>query len=100
MDDPRLLIISPDDNVATATTALEAGEELSLGAQLLRISSTVPVGHKVALQVIPAGSKVIKYGLSIGSATQPINSGDHVHSHNLKSDYMPATGRGRVRTEG
>jgi len=30
-----------------------------------------------------AGEAVVKYGLPIGKATQPIGVGDHVHSHNL-----------------
>ncbi|MBQ8494325.1 MAG: altronate dehydratase [Clostridia bacterium] len=40
-------------------------------------------GHKIALQNISAGEKVIKYGYPIGTATQDIPVGAHVHSHNL-----------------
>lgn len=43
----------------------------------------VPVGHKVAVRDVAAGSPVIKYGHVIGYATQDIAIGDHVHSHNL-----------------
>ena len=42
-------------------------------------------GHKQALGDISKGEKVIKYGFPIGIATADICSGEHVHSHNLKT---------------
>lgn len=66
-------------------------------------------GHKVALQTISAGEKVIKYGYPIGVATEDIPAGAHVHSHNLhtaldaSSSYeyhpeIPAVNRRESRT--
>ncbi len=43
-------------------------------------------GHKYALCDIDEGEHVIKYGFSIGKATEKIEKGEHVHSHNLKTD--------------
>ncbi|MBQ3141724.1 MAG: altronate dehydratase [Clostridia bacterium] len=43
-------------------------------------------GHKVALCDIAAGETVVKYGFSIGHATQSIQKGEAVHSHNLATD--------------
>ena len=43
-------------------------------------------GHKYALADIAEGENVIKYGFSIGHATQPIKKGEHVHTHNLKTN--------------
>jgi altronate dehydratase small subunit len=91
--DPRLLLLSPDDNVCAATGALAAGEEICFGDDVLRLSDDVPVGHKVAVRAIAVGEKVLKWGASIGSASRPIAAGDHVHSHNLASDYLPSAGR-------
>ena len=96
MDDPRLLLISPHDNVCAATKPLTAGEDVGFAGTTFRISSDVPVGHKVAVRAIELGEKVIKYGASIGSATCAIAAGDHVHSHNLASDYLPSAGRSPV----
>ena len=31
----------------------------------------------------------MKYGAPIGSATAAIAAGEHVHVHNMKSDYTP-----------
>ncbi len=42
-------------------------------------------GHKTALCDIPAGSRVIKYGFSIGVATRGIKKGERVHTDNLKT---------------
>ena len=42
--------------------------------------------HKYALRDIRAGEPIIKYGSPIGHATQDIAKGEHVHSHNLKTN--------------
>jgi len=54
----------------------------------------IPTGHKVAVAHIEPGQKVIKYGAPIGSATRPIEPGQYVHTHNVKSDYLPTYERG------
>ena len=43
-------------------------------------------GHKYALCDIKAGENVIKYGCPIGHATVDIKKGEHVHTHNLKTN--------------
>jgi len=43
-------------------------------------------GHKHALCDIKQGENIIKYGFPIGHATENIKKGDHVHSHNLKTN--------------
>lgn len=43
-------------------------------------------GHKYALTDIKAGENVIKYGNPIGHATVDIKKGEHVHSHNVKTN--------------
>jgi len=43
-------------------------------------------GHKYARTAIPCGSKVIKYGMPIGTAVCDIAPGEHVHTHNCKTD--------------
>ena len=40
-------------------------------------------GHKFALTNIKKGDAVIKYGYPIGTATDDIAKGGHVHTHNL-----------------
>ncbi len=43
-------------------------------------------GHKYALKDIAVGETIIKYGNPIGHATDNIKKGDHVHSHNMKTN--------------
>ncbi len=92
--DRRLLRLSPEDNVAAATTTLQAGEAVSIDGRPVRVEQTIPTGHKVAIRPIAAGEKVTKYGAPIGSATRDIQPGQYVHTHNVKSDYLPTLARG------
>ena len=43
-------------------------------------------GHKYALRDIKAGENIIKYGNPIGHATEDIKAGEHVHTHNVKTN--------------
>lgn len=43
-------------------------------------------GHKYAICDIKIGENIIKYGNPIGHATEDINKGEHVHSHNVKTN--------------
>jgi altronate dehydratase len=72
------LRLHPEDNVLTVIAA----------------DGPVPLGHKIAARAIAAGEKIIKYGVPIGSATRAIAAGEHVHTHNLRSDYLPTFARG------
>ena len=61
-------------------------EVLGGQADELRLLEPISLGHKVALRDIVAGEAVVKYGVRIGHATQPIARGAWVHLHNLASD--------------
>jgi altronate dehydratase small subunit len=94
----KAVIVRPEDNVATALAYLEMGEKLALttGDRLFRVELASPIhsGHKFSLYLIKAGSPVVKYGETIGTATQDIAPGRHVHVHNVVST------RGRGDLEG
>lgn len=83
----NVLRLHPDDNVVTAIRELQQGEPLRANAPLpeIRTRQAIPFGHKVAIRPIAEGQDVIKYGASIGIATQDIAVGEHVHVHNLTS---------------
>ncbi len=46
----------------------------------------IPLGHKMAVSPRKKGEKIIKYGVSIGIASESFEVGDHVHTHNLKTE--------------
>lgn len=75
--------IHPDDDVAVALRALDAGERVDVGGAIIEVRNAIPRGHKLALRAIRGGHEVRKYGWPIGRATADIPAGCHVHSHNL-----------------
>jgi altronate dehydratase small subunit len=87
--DARLLFVDPKDNVCTVTRAIESGTPIQISGHTVLISQTVPFGFKIAACKIALDDKVIKYGVPIGSATRDIATGEIVHVHNMKSDYLP-----------
>lgn len=75
------LTVHPDDNVATL---LDFKSELTTTQDGLNLTAPIPFGHKVARRAIEKGSAVVKYGVVIGTATQHIPAGAHVHVHNCR----------------
>jgi (2R)-sulfolactate sulfo-lyase subunit alpha len=45
----------------------------------------IPIGHKLAISPLPDNGTVIKYGVDIGRTIAPIETGEHVHVHNVKT---------------
>ena len=70
---PDKIQISEKDNVAVAL------QEISL-------KEVIQPGHKIALKDIHKGEAIIKYGSPIGTATEDIPAGAHVHTHNMKTN--------------
>jgi hypothetical protein len=95
--DPRLLLLHPGDNVLVLRDQITAGELITVEGEKVRIQIALGLGHKLARRPIAPGEKVVKYGAPIGSATVAIATGDHVHTHNLKSDYTATHLRGGAR---
>ncbi len=67
--------LSPADNVVTAISALEIGDEGAI--------QPIPRGHKMATQAIAKGDAVRKYAQTIGYAATDIAQGAHIHTHHL-----------------
>lgn len=83
---PPVLRIADRDNVAVALKDCEPGTEVAVGELALTLRTAIPAFHKFALTDIAAGSPVLRFGERIGTASETIPAGSHVHSHNLKSD--------------
>lgn len=89
LTDPRLMLLSPGDTVYVLRDQIAAGEAVMVGGVAVAFAQPLGLGHKIARLPVAAGDKVIKYGAPIGRASRAIASGDHVHLHNLISDYTP-----------
>jgi hypothetical protein len=83
-----LIRLSPRDNVGVATQTIPRGAALALDGLQLVARDPIPFAHKIALVPIEAEAQVLKYGVPIGRARQAIAAGEHVHVHNIKSDYV------------
>ena len=47
--------------------------------------SDIPLGHKLAIRDLPENGTVIKYGVDIGRTVAPIQAGEHLHVHNVRT---------------
>ncbi len=54
--------------------------------KLDNVEINIENGHKYALRDIREGENIIKYGSPIGHATADIRKGEHVHTHNVKTN--------------
>jgi len=79
----QLIRLHSADNVLIALRALPKGTVV----EGLTLSADISLAHKVAATLILAGDPVLKYGMEIGRATADIAAGDHVHVHNMQSQY-------------
>jgi len=86
-----ILLHEPTDDVGVAAMDLMAGEEIEavtlegVPVATIKLIEDVPLGHKVAMRDMPENHHVQEYGRAIGYASQPIQCGEHVHVHNIKS---------------
>jgi altronate dehydratase len=74
-----IIRLHSSDNLVIALTDLGRGATVA-GVTL---PGPVPRGHKLAARAIAKGETVLRYGQSIGQATDDIPAGGHIHSHNL-----------------
>ncbi len=49
----------------------------------IKVLSSLPYGHKIAVTTINSGEEILKYGETIGVATKEIKKGEYVHIHNM-----------------
>jgi altronate dehydratase small subunit len=87
--DSRLIVLSPNDNVAVAISNIEIGNSIKIDDKTVTVGDSIPLGFKLAIRDIKRGEKIVKWGAPIGSATSDIAIGEIVHTHNMKSDYLP-----------
>ena len=92
--EPEALMMSPKDNVATSLLEAAPGVEVQvrLGKEVRPVKALekIPFGFKIAVDRIPRGASVVKYGEPIGIASRDIERGQLVHVHNTEG----ARGRG------
>ena len=78
----KTIKINKKDNVIIALEKINKGEQIE---DIIALEDIEP-GHKIAAIDIEANQNIYKYGEAIGHATTKIKKGEHVHSHNMKTN--------------
>jgi altronate hydrolase len=74
------------DNVVVALKDLRAGQTFTVNDTMIELKEDVPRGHKIAIKNMVVNEHVVKYGYPIGHAVKEISVGEHVHTHNTKTN--------------
>ena len=90
-----VILLHPDDNILVCVKQFHPGDEIIIDGEKIISEIDIVVGHKIARVNLLPGDKVYRYGAPIGSITQAVAKGQHVHMHNMKSDYIPSHTRSR-----
>jgi hypothetical protein len=90
----KYIILNSKDNCATALEDIPQYTNMYISNKTIRINQKIPFGHKFALKKIEKDMYVTKYGENIGIATENINEGDWIHTHNIKSLYLEVSKNG------
>ena len=83
MSAPLFIKVREEDNVAIAVHDLPAGTEILPGVVT---QQDIPQAHKIALKDLAAGEEIIRYGVVLGTAINPIPAGGWINEHML---YLP-----------
>ena len=72
----KAIILTAKDKVAAVAESIKAGDEISIDEDShIKIIQDIPGKHKVALNDIEKGGKVVRYGEAIGTAKEKIPAG-------------------------
>ena len=84
----RALLMDAGDNCVIALERIERGDKVCFEGGSVIALDGLDLGHKVAITDLTSGAQVIKHQAPIGSTTRAVATGEHLHTHNLKSDYI------------
>ena len=89
-EDNKAYVVNDRDNVATLLQNSPKGCVKLMGeSKLTELTALddIPRGHKIAICDIKKGEPIVKYGATVGSASRDIKKGEHVHLHNVASNF-------------
>jgi len=78
--------LNENDNVAIALVNIRRDKSALIQGidEEVKVKKGIPYGHKIAIEFIGVGEKVLKYGECMGIATEDIPKGYHVHVSNVR----------------
>ena len=78
--------INPKDNVVVALHPIAKGAVFEGDGYKVTAAMDIPQGHKMTLKALSEGDQVVKYGFSIGHATESVGAGEWIHTHNMRTN--------------
>ncbi|MCI1823696.1 MAG: UxaA family hydrolase [Megasphaera sp.] len=89
MSEKKAIHMKEKDNVAMVLEPVTAGDVVCVIRENKAVGRIVAKDdiaqyHKIALTVFKSGDIIYKYGEVIGKAVQSIETGEHVHVHNIQ----------------
>ena len=84
---PLLIKINERDNVAIAVNEIKKGTEVMDG---IIAAQDIPQAHKIALKDIEKDGEIIRYGVVLGYAIDPIKTGDWINENMLQLPTSPS----------
>ncbi len=91
MTQRRCMMLHKGDDVAVLLEDGRPEDWIDAGGAKIALKAAIPKFHKVALRAIAAGETVRKAGEAIGVMMRPVQPGDYVHVHNIKSQREGTT---------
>ena len=83
----QIHLINEADNTSSVLEPVAAGETCCIRrsgtVRTFKAVEDIPFAFKIAVEEIPQGEDVIKYGEVIGEASRDIHIGECVHIHNV-----------------
>lgn len=86
----KCIRITERDNVAIAIHDISQGTEVMPG---ILAAEDIPQAHKIALEPMPKGTEVIRYGVCLGCVNRDIPQGGWVNEKNLEMAAAPELDR-------
>ena len=87
----NILKVHPQDNVIVALKDFSAGETVTYEGTQIELVEGIPVKHKFAERNFAQGELITMYGVTVGTAMQPIAQGARISTENVvhsSSDYL------------
>ncbi len=79
----KILRIDPKDNLIVALRDLAQGDIIENDGQRIQLVTDVPAKHKFTREPVPVGGIVTLYGVPVGKAVAPLQSGERITVDNV-----------------
>ncbi|TWI85436.1 altronate hydrolase [Lacibacter cauensis] len=80
----NVLKVHPTDNVLVALKDLKQGETINFENESITLTEDIAGKHKIFMQDMQPGEKIIMYGVTVGTIAQPVLKGARMSTDNTK----------------